>query len=146
MGNYQSVPIQISAKIVTLPQYVQDDVLKAARAALLDALAFDNLNLGQSIHLSFIYTVLQEVPGVQAADITLFAFRKPDGMTAAQFDAYLDSRAVERLSGGSVNPVQGHLRIFSARTDPAVAGRILPGELAVIQDPSADVSISAQKS
>ena len=146
MGNYQSVPIQISAKILTLPQYVQDDVLKGARAALLDALAFDNLNLGQSIHLSFVYTVLQDVPGVQAADIVLFGFRKPDGMTAAQFDAYLDSRAVERLSDGSVNPVQGHLRIFSARTDPTTAGRVLPGELAVIEDAGADVTISAQKS
>ena len=146
MGNYQNVPIQISAKILALPQFVRDDVLNAARSALLDALAFDNLNLGQSIHLSFVYTILQDVPGVLAADITLFAFRKPDGMTAAQFAAYLDSRAVERLSDGSVNPVQGHLRIFSARTDPSVAGRVLPGELAVIQDPSADISISAQKS
>ncbi|HLQ50473.1 MAG TPA: baseplate J/gp47 family protein, partial [Terriglobales bacterium] len=61
VGNYQSVPIRISATILASPQYVQDDVLKAALSALLTALSFDSLNLGESIHLSKIYSVLQAV-------------------------------------------------------------------------------------
>lgn len=144
VGNYRSVPVKVSATVLTLPQYVQDDVLKAALNALLTALSFDNLKLGQSLHLSGVYTVLQDVPGVQAVDITLLAFRQPDGMNSADFNAYLDSRAVERLSDGSVAPVQGHLRIFSARPDPGTPGQVLPGELATIETPGQDVSITAQ--
>src|SRR5579859_5628917 len=144
VGNYHSVPIQVSATILASPQYVQDDVLKAALRALLAALSFDNLNLGESIHLSRIYSVLQEVAGVEAVDITNFSFRQPDGMSAADFKAYLDSRAVERLTDGSVAPVQGHLRIFSARPDPVTPGKVLPAELAWIETPGQDVSISAQ--
>jgi uncharacterized phage protein gp47/JayE len=144
VGNYRSVPVKVSATVLTLPQYVQEDVLKAALNALLTALSFDNLKLGQSLHLSGVYTVLQDVPGVQAVDITLLAFRQPDGMNSADFNAYLDSRAVERLSDGSVAPVQGHLRIFSARPDPGKPGQVLPGELATIETPGQDVSITAQ--
>jgi len=144
VGNYHSVPIQVSATILASPQYVQDDVLKAALRALLAALSFDNLNLGESIHLSRIYSVLQEVAGVEAVDITNFGFRQPDGMSAADFKTYLDSRAVERLTDGSVAPVQGHLRIFSARPDPVTPGKVLPAELAWIETPGQDVSISAQ--
>ncbi len=146
IGNYRSVPIRLSATILTLPQYVQTDVIKAATDALLTALSFDNLRLGQSIHLSGVYTVLQDVSGVQAVDITLFAFRQPDGMSLADFNAYLDSRAVERLSDGSVAPVQGHLRIFSARSDSATPGKVRAGELAMVETPGQDISISAQGS
>jgi uncharacterized phage protein gp47/JayE len=146
IGNYRSVPVQLSATILTLPQYVQADVLKAAINAVLNALSFDNLGLGQSIHLSGMYTVLQDVPGVQAADITLLAFRQPDGMSNADFDAYLDSRGVERLSDGSVALVQGHLRIFSARPDSSAPGKVLAAELATVQVPSQDISIKAQGS
>ena len=144
VGNYHSVPIQISATILASPQYVQDDVLKAALSALLAALSFDSLNLGESIHLSRIYSVLQAVAGVEAVDITIFGFRQPDGMSAADFKTYLDSRAVERLTDGSVAPAQGHLRIFSARPDSATPGQVLPAELAWIETPGQDVSITAQ--
>jgi uncharacterized phage protein gp47/JayE len=144
VGNYQSVPILLSATIMVLPRYVQADVLKTALAALLAALSFDNLDLGQSIHLSGVYTVLQDVPGVQAVDVTLFGFRRPGGMNSADFSDYLDSRGVERLTDGNVAPVQGHLRIFSARPDPKTSGRVLPAELAWIETPGQDVSITTQ--
>jgi len=39
VGNYRSVPIRLSATVLTLPQYVQVDVLKAALNALLTALS-----------------------------------------------------------------------------------------------------------
>jgi hypothetical protein len=121
-------------------------VLSAVRATLLEALAFDALRLGQSIHVSAIYAVLQAVPGVIAVDIDQFGFRQPDGMSAADFDVYQDRRAVVRLSGGTVAPVQEHLRIFSGRPDPSLPGTVLPAELAVIQTPDDDVSITAQGS
>jgi uncharacterized phage protein gp47/JayE len=143
VGNYQPVPILVSATILTLPQYVESDVLASAHDALIAALSFDNLSLGQPVHLSGIYTALQDVPGVQAVDITLLAFRRPDGMSDAEFDAYLDARAVERLTNGTVAPVQGHLRIFSARTDPGVPGKVNPAELATIASPDQDIVLTA---
>jgi hypothetical protein len=122
------------------------DVLNAAMSTLLAALSFDNLKLGQSLHLSGVYSVLQEVPGVEAVFITVFGFRKPDGMSDADFQTYLNSRGVERLPDGSVAPVQGHLRIFSARPKPKKPGQVLPAELACIETPGQDISITAQGS
>jgi predicted phage baseplate assembly protein len=144
VGNYRGVPIQLSATILTMQQYVQEDVVLAARNALLTALSFDRLSLGQSLHLSGVYTVLQNVPGVQAVDINQLGFRRPAGMSMADFEAYLDSRAVERLTDGSVASIQAHLRIFSARPDPGVPGKVLSAELAMIESPGQDISITAQ--
>jgi len=146
VGNYQSVPIMLSATIMTLPQYVQADVLSAARSTLLAALCFDNVSLGQSLHLSGVYSILQDVAGVQAVEISFFGFRQPDGMSNTDFQMYLDSRGVERLPDGSVAPEQAHLRIFSARPDPKTPGKMLPAELAVIESPGQDISITGQGS
>lgn len=146
VGNYQSVPIVLSAGVLVLPQYAADDVLAAVRAALLESLSFDALNLGQSIHLSVMYSMMQAVAGVAAVDITLLGFRQPDGMANADFNAYLDRRGVERLPDGSVAPVQGFLRIFSARPDPANTGLLLPAELASVETPGQDISIAVQGS
>jgi hypothetical protein len=144
VANFQNVPIVVSARILVSPDYVQNDVQAAALAALLDALSFDNLNLGQSVHLSFLYAVMQAVAGVVAVDITLLGFRRPDGMSVADFNTYLDSRGVERLSDGSVAPVQDFLRIFSPRPRPGASGVMLPAELAWVETPGQDISVVAQ--
>jgi hypothetical protein len=146
VGNFASVPIVLSARILVSTEYAPDIVLTAVRAALLQALSFDALSLGQSIHLSFMYSVMQAVVGVVALDITLLGFHQPDGMSNADFNVYLDRRAVERLPDGSVAPVQGFLRIFPARPDPANAGMVLPAELASVETPGQDISITAQRS
>jgi uncharacterized phage protein gp47/JayE len=144
VGNYQSVPILLSATVLVDPEYVQAEVVNAANAAVLDALAFDNLKLGKSLHLSGMFSALQNVPGVTAVDIDLFAFRQPDGMSASDFNAYQDSRGVERMPDGSVALTQGHLRVFSARPDSTTPGRVFPAELATVQVPGQDISITAR--
>jgi hypothetical protein len=101
------------------------------------------LNLGQSIHLSGMYAVLQGVAGVTAAEVTKFMFRQPDGMSDPDFQAYLDGRAILRLADGSAAPVQEHLRIFSARPNPAAPGQVFPAELAAVETPGQDISITA---
>ena len=84
------------------------------------------------------------VTGVTAADVIVLGFKQPTGMTPAQFHAYLVARGVTFLPSGDPAPVQGHLRIFTARSDPAKPGSILPAELAWVATPAQDVIITAQ--
>jgi hypothetical protein len=144
MDNFVRVPIRIQATVLPDPARSKDAVLAAALQALLQYLSFDNLKLGQSIHLSSIYSVLQGVAGVTAADVNLLGFKQPVGLTPAQFQADLATRGVTFLPSGDPTPVQGHLRIFTARSDPAKPGSILPAELAWVATPAQDITITAQ--
>jgi uncharacterized phage protein gp47/JayE len=137
IDNYTKVPIRLAAKVWVDPARAQADVLAAATAAVLDALSFDELDLGEALHLSFIYAVLQSVSGVVAADVTGFGF-KSDAIP------FLLSRGVTFLPNGSVAPVQDFLRIFAARPDPARPGQVVPAELAFVETPAQDVAITAQ--
>jgi hypothetical protein len=141
IANYARVPILFSATVNVDPSFVRSDVVSAAQASLLDALSFDRLRLAQPIHLSELYRVLQDVPGVLSADITKLLFKQPSGMSSAAFTAYLNERGVTRLPDGTPAPVQGHLRLFAARPDPASPGGVLPAELAWIESPTQDISI-----
>ncbi len=137
IDNYTKVPIRLAAKVWVDPARAQADVLAAATGAVLDALSFDELDLGEALHLSFIYAVLQSVSGVVAADVTGFGF-KSDAIP------FLLSRGVTFLPNGSVAPVQDFLRIFAARPDPARRGQVAPAELAFVGTPAQDVVITAQ--
>jgi predicted phage baseplate assembly protein len=144
LANYVQVPIQLSARVWVQPDYSVPEVLAAATQAVLVAFSFDQLDLGQSLHLSQVYSLLQNVAGVIAVDITRFGFRQPAGIT--DFRAYLISRGVTWLPDGTVAPVQDFLRIFSARPDPTQTGSVLPAEVAWIETASQDVTITAQRS
>ena len=137
IDNYATVPIRVAAKLWVDPARSQSDVVAAANAAVLDALSFDELDLGEPLHLSFIYAVLQGVTGVVAADVTSFGFRSTS-------PTFLQSRGVTLLPDGSVAPVQDFLRIFAARPDDTQPGKVLPAELVVVETATQDVIISAQ--
>jgi uncharacterized phage protein gp47/JayE len=137
IDNYATVPIRLGAKLWIDSARSQSDVLAAANAAVLDALSFDELDLGEPLHLSFIYAVLQGVTGVVAADVTAFGFKNTS-------PAFLQSRGVSLLPDGSVAPVQDFLRIFAARPDDTQPGKVLPAELVVVETSTQDVVISAQ--
>jgi len=118
-------------------------VLAAARSAVLSELSFDARRLGQPVHLSDLFRVLQENEGVVFVDINALMFKRPSDITNAAFQAYLVSRGVALLPGGAPRPVQGHLRIFPARPNPASLGKVLPAELAFIESPDEDVIVNA---
>ena len=139
IDNYAKVPIRLEAKVWIDPARSPADVVAATSDSVLNALSFDALELGQALHLSFIYAVLQSVPGVVAADVTRFAFL--DDATD-----FLMSRGVQFLPNGTAAPVQDFLRIFSARPDPDRPGRVLPAEMACLEMPSQYLLISAQGS
>lgn len=138
VANYATVPVRIRATLRTAPERDPEAVVDAARQAALAALSFEALEIGQALHLSRVYAVLQAVEGVAAVDVDELAFA----------DADLDElrrRGAELLPGGAVAPLQPHLRIFGARPDPTRPGRVLAGELATVATPAEDLVIRAEE-
>lgn len=142
IDNYVSVQIRIEGTIHVLADRIAPDVDKAAHDALLAALSFDEQDFGRPVHLSDVYRILQEVDGVEYVDLDLLMFKKPEGMSHAAFDAWLSVRGVRRLPDGIPAPLQGHLRIHSARTLDAAIGAVLPAELAIVKDATRDVVLT----
>jgi hypothetical protein len=145
IANYARVPITVRAGVAVEPTYDQDTVLAAAHAAIVDWLSFARLRLGQSLHLSDLFRVAQDVPGVRFVDVDHFLFKKPAGLPASLFPLYVALRGGALLPGGAPAPVQGHLRIFSARPHPSVRGAVLPAELAALESPSLDVLVEPRQ-
>jgi len=145
IANYQKINIEFRAGVAVDAAYDRDTVLAAAREAVLDALSFDNLRLGQSIHLSDLYRVLQDVPGVVYVDVDRLMFKQPAWMPLLLFLILLWLRGVQFLPGFVPAPVQAHLRIFSARPAPFVTGAILAAELAAVESPTQDVTIEPRE-
>lgn len=144
--NYANVFIILRAAVSVDPDHDQAKVLQAVREAVLTALSFDNLRLGQPIHLSELYRVTQDVEGILFVDIDELGFKRPAGMSNVDFQLCLASRGVTFLPDGSAAPVQGHLRIFQARPDPDNAGVILPAELAAIESQTQDLTVNVKES
>ncbi|MEJ2547946.1 MAG: putative baseplate assembly protein, partial [Gemmatimonadota bacterium] len=80
IDNYIPVHLLLRAGIGVDPDQDAETVRVAAHKAVLAALDFDVVRLGQSIHLSDIYAVLQDVPGVRYVDIDVFVPKKPAWM------------------------------------------------------------------
>lgn len=75
--SHQNVPFAVEATLQIDPAHLLENVRKAAEEALSAYFAFDARELGQAVHLSDVYAVLQRVPGVIAARIT--KLRKKSG-------------------------------------------------------------------
>ncbi len=130
VANFTAVPVVVTATLRVQATHVASKVAAAARSALLGALSFDSLRFGQPLALSELYRVLQEVPGVESADVDLFQFKD-------QSAAFLESR------GATADPVQRTLRIFAARPNPdPTPPAVLPAELAFVETPPEDVQIA----
>jgi Baseplate J-like protein len=148
VANLTRIPVVVQAAITVGDDFVRASVLQAARAALAAAFAFDAVELAAPVHLSDVYQVLQEVPGVSHLDLGELQFKGYQAWTPAQLAARGDTAA----------KVQPHLRIFAARplagssaaNDPFVEQRfgahppaILPAEQAWLEDPAKDAVITA---
>lgn len=143
LANYVPVAIRLDALLRVDAAYSQANTVKAARDAVTAFFAFDGRELGEAVHLSDLYRSLQEVPGVVSVDINLLNFKRPTGLTDPQFLAYLQARGVT-FQGGVPEPVQGHLRIYPALPDPARPGVVLPAELAWLETPAQDATLTAE--
>jgi hypothetical protein len=128
LGNFERVPIVVTATLHVAATNVAADVATAARLALLQALSFEVLQFGQPVHLSDVYRVLQEVPGVVWVDIDLLHFKDR-------------SPAQLAVRGATDEPVQGHLRLYPARANPNPPPLVLPAEQAWIEVPTQDITL-----
>jgi hypothetical protein len=148
LANFSRVPIVIQATITVDADFVQADVQKAARAALLAAFAFDAVVFAMPVHLSEVYRILQDVPGVSFVDIDVLHYKGYATWTPAQ----LASR------GATKDSVQPRLRMFAARplagssaaNDPSVLAlfgshppAVLPAEQAFFADEPHDAVVNA---
>ena len=103
---YRKVPVSVDVIIQVHPDYRDEDVQKATKSALRSYFAFENLSLGQSIHLSDVYRVIQGADGLVAAKLNLFRFK--------------NGSDTEKKGLPSNKLVHDHLPIFS--TELAVIG------------------------
>lgn len=74
VASHDQEPLTLKALIQVAPAYLEENVLAAVRMAVFNYFDFENLQLGQGIHLSDMYAVLQAVPGVTAAVIEHFDY------------------------------------------------------------------------
>lgn len=129
-AHYRPLAMQIRALLtVDVTNYIPERVQADALQTVLDALAFDRLNLGQSIHLSDVYAILQGVQGVIAVDVNRLQYK----------------RAGERaVHGVGAEDVLEHLRVYPAYMSDDDPPSLVPAELAVIESPNTDVAISVR--
>lgn len=149
IDNFCRVPIVVEANLQVDDRFVRDDVVEAARLALLDHFSFERVGFAQAIHLSDIYRVIQDVAGVVFVDIEVLHFKGYAGWTADEL----------ATRGATNEKVQGHLRVFAARPrpkpgapmDPVVLAcygdnpipDVLPAEQAYIQIEADDLTLNA---
>ena len=145
LADYTPAAVAVSARVLRDPAYTIDDAARWAREALEAFLAFDARRLGEPLHASNVLTALQAAQGVRAVDLEHFHL-----LNAAAFPPEALAARLATLA-----PVQPHLLIQPARPRPAdadaldpitLAGfpdgrvpRVLPAELAVVEDASADL-------
>jgi uncharacterized phage protein gp47/JayE len=144
IANYTPVYVTFRVGVGIDPAYDSDAVVEAVRQAALDYFDFDNRSLGEAVALSDLYRVVQDVPGVVFADVDELLFKKPAGMSNFAFLLYLLARGATILPTLQPKAAQDRLRIFPARPSPTSAGIVIPAELAAIQNPADDVTVTVR--
>jgi hypothetical protein len=127
VDNYGPVPVLVEASIIVDDRNVTAQVLAAARSALLDALSFDVRRFAQPVYLSDVFSVLQGVAGVVAADVARLDLKNPDA-------AFRAAHGVDDTLGQP----QPHLLTLPARPG-GTSSIVLPAELAQVEVPDQDV-------
>jgi hypothetical protein len=131
IDNCLRVAVIIDASIVVDDDHVTADVLAAAQASVLDAMSFDRRRFAEPVYLSDLFRVLQNVEGLQSADVNVLDLKSID--------------ATFRASHG-LDPSLGHLqsRLLMLPARPgATTVAVLPAEIAWIEAPATDLTLRA---
>ncbi|MGR7026157.1 putative baseplate assembly protein [Geodermatophilus sp. URMC 62] len=131
MGNYTPVAVVVAGSVRVDPRYVGEAVRDAARTALLEALSFERREFAAPLHLSDVYSILQDIEGVQAVDIDRLDLKSSDP-------------AFRSAHGVDDSRPQPHARLLMlpARWGGG-SGVVLPAELPRIEVPALDVTLRA---
>jgi hypothetical protein len=83
ISGYVPVPLAVSAAIIARdPDLTPEAIESAARAALLDALAFERRGFGQPLHASDVLAILQGATGVRGVDLDVLGYVDPAAAAA----------------------------------------------------------------
>ncbi len=124
--SFERVLLVVSAKVSLDPDYLWESVKEKMRASLRDKLGFDSRELGQSVTLSEVLSLMQAVPGVNYVDFEI-----------------LDSVSEEKLS----DPNFGAKLTLNPRVNAALArmnnakNDLLPAQLLFLSPDAADTLI-----
>jgi hypothetical protein len=92
--DYREVRVRVEAAIIAHdPARTADDVVEAARAALLGHFDFDARGFGQPVHLSDVFAVLGGATGVQGVDVQRLQYAQASD-ASSHLPATLQSRTV----------------------------------------------------
>jgi len=80
--DYTAVPIVIELAVKVDPDYDPSAVLRAVADAVALFLDFDSVEFGEAIHLSDVFTAVQDVPGVVAADVDRLQYKHAADVTS----------------------------------------------------------------
>ena len=131
VANYLPVAVLVGATIAVDDRYVAADVLTAARSALLGLLSFENRRFAGPVYLSDVFAVLQGIDGVTAVDVDTLDLKSTDA-------AFRAAHGIDP----SLGQPQPRLLMLPARSAPS-SGPVLAAELAVVEVPETDVTLSA---
>jgi hypothetical protein len=102
IASYRKPKFKVAALVKIDPLYLPDKVLGAVESALRASFSFDARAFGQPVTLSEVITVMQDVPGVVAVDVTkLHLTTRPETR-----ETFLPSEAPQAGAGPNVLPAQ----------------------------------------
>jgi hypothetical protein len=87
--SFERVLLVISAKANVLPEYLWEKVKEQMRALLFERLGFENRELGQSVTLSEVLSLMQSVPGVNYVDFDILDSVSEETLADPNFGAKL---------------------------------------------------------
>jgi hypothetical protein len=87
--SFERVLLVVSAKVNVLPEYLWEKVKEQMKTLLFDRLGFDNRELGQSVTLSEVLSLMQSVPGVNFVDFDILDSVSEATLADANFGAKL---------------------------------------------------------
>lgn len=130
----------VQAEVKLLPDYFWEAVEPKIRAAMLDAFGFARRDLGQDALLSEVYATIQRVRGIDFLDVTLFASKDPEDLTAPLYEGTppLDSDGTP-LTGVPAPRLRARLAQVDGK------GKIQPAELLYLTPEVADTLILKER-
>lgn len=122
IDRYRAVPFRVQVEVEAAPDRFHDDVQDAVLGRLLDYFDYERRDFGQAVHLSDVYSVVQETDGVVWGRVVRLHYK-----------SFWD----RIVHGAGSARVLVHAPIFGARH---ISANTYPAELASIDD-SADVTV-----